>query len=323
MRRVKTMVPYEPRQTWRITMLQLSINRRRFLTATCATAAACLTSDFESVISTGEKIIDIHQHTHYSGRSDDALIEHQRKMGIYKTVLLPAGSKFGLEADAWGNDSVVALAQKFPKEYMFFANELPDIAETRQVIEKYLKLGAIGIGEQKFQVDVDSKYIQLIAEIARDYQVPVLLHFQHGKYNTGIERFHKILEKYPTANFIDHAQTWWGNIDRNHDQSVMYPKTRVTPGGITDRLLSDYPNIYGDLSAGSGLNALLRDEDHAVEFLKRHQDKLMYGSDCNDLLGEGEKCSGSQQIATLRRLSPDEKIKQKIMYENASRLLKL
>ncbi|MCI0611371.1 amidohydrolase, partial [bacterium] len=270
-----------------------------------------------------EKIIDIHQHTHYSGRNDEVLIEHQRKMGIYKTVLLPAGSKFGLEADAWGNDSVVALAQKFPKEFVFFANELPDIAETRQVLEKYLKLGAVGIGEQKFQVECDSKYIQLIAEIARDHRVPVLLHFQHSKYNTGFERFHKMLEKYPTVNFIGHAQTWWGNIDKNHDQSVMYPKTKVTTGGITDRLLSDYPNIYGDLSAGSGLNALLRDEDHALEFLKRHQNKLMYGSDCNDHLGGGEKCSGSQQLASLRRLLPDSKIRHKILYENASRVLNI
>lgn len=304
-------------------MSHRSINRRKFLTVTCATVAASLTSEFESVRSTGEKIIDIHQHTNYSGRSDDDLIRHQSKIGIYKTVLLPAGSKFGLEANALGNDSVVALAQKFPNEFVFFANELPDIVETRQVIEKYLKLGAIGIGEQKFQVECDSKYIQLIAEIARDHRVPVLLHFQHGKYNTGFERFHKILEKYPSVNFIGHAQTWWGNIDRNHDQSVMYPKTKVTTGGITDRLLSDYPNIYGDLSAGSGLNALLRDEDHAVEFLKRHQNKLMYGSDCNDLFGEGEKCIGSQQLATIRRLATDKKIRQKILYENASRVLKI
>ncbi|MCI0666315.1 MAG: amidohydrolase, partial [Acidobacteria bacterium] len=184
------------------------INRRKFLTVTCATVAASLTSEFESVRSTGEKIIDIHQHTNYSGRIDDDLIRHQSKIGIYKTVLLPAGSKFGLEANALGNDSVVALAQKFPNEFVFFANELPDIVETRQVIERYLKLGAIGIGEQKFQVECDSKYIQLIAEIARDHRVPVLLHFQHGKYNTGFERFHKILEKYPSVNFIGHAQTW-------------------------------------------------------------------------------------------------------------------
>jgi len=53
----------------------------------------------------------------------------------------------------------------------------------------------------------------------------------------------------------------------------------VTTGGLTDRLLADYPNMYGDLSAGSGLNALTRDEVHAREFLARHQDKLLYGSD--------------------------------------------
>ena len=37
-------------------------------------------------------------------------------------------------------------------------------------------------------------------------------------------------------------------------------------GSSTDRYLSDYPNMYGDLSAGSGLNALKRDEEHAREF---------------------------------------------------------
>ena len=52
----------------------------------------------------------------------------------------------------------------------------------------------------------------------------------------GIERFHKMVEKYPKAKFIGHARTWWGNIDRNHDQKAMYPKGPVTAGGITDRL---------------------------------------------------------------------------------------
>ena len=61
---------------------------------------------------------------------------------------------------------------------------------------------------------------------------PVLMHFQHETYNLGYERFHKMLEKYPKVNFIGHAQTFWGNIDKNHVQSVMYPKGPVTPGGI-------------------------------------------------------------------------------------------
>ena len=289
-------------------------SRRMFLGIVCSALAPA---------AKGEEIIDIHQHTDYSGRTDEQLIAHQRTMGVTKTVLLPAGSRYGLAAGCGGNDSVLSIAKAHPKQYVFFANELPDIPETKQVIEKYLKLGAIGIGEQKFHVECDSKYMQGIAEIARDHKVPVLMHFQHETYNLGYERFHKMLEKYPTVNFIGHAQTFWGNIDKNHVQSVMYPKGPVTPGGITDRLLSDYANMYGDLSAGSGLNALRRDEEHARGFLKRHQSKLLYGSDCSDSEGAGAKCSGSQQLETVRRLSPDAGATRKMFYSNSAKLFKI
>jgi predicted TIM-barrel fold metal-dependent hydrolase len=295
------------------------LSRRAFLAATSAAAAAYLPPAPEAA----ETITDIHQHTHYHGRSDADLIAHQQILGATKTVLLPAGSKYGLEADAWGNDSCLALAQKYPGQFYFFANELPDIPDTRRVIEKYLKLGAIGIGEQKFTVESDSQHIHLIASIAEHYDAPVLLHFQHGKYNTEFVRFHRVLEKFPRVNFIGHAQTWWGNIDRRHDQSVLYPKGKVTPGGLTDRWLADYPNMYGDLSAGSGLNAMERDEDHAREFLVRHQSKLMYGSDCQDPDGKGAVCTGMRQLALLRRLVTDKKVLNKILSENAQRVLKL
>jgi uncharacterized protein len=291
----------------------MQTTRRSFLAIGCAAIAQA---------ADGDAVIDIHQHTNYSGRTDQQLLSHQHTMGIAKTILLPAGSKYGLAADAGGNDSVVAIARAHPKQYVFFANELPDIPETKAVIEKYLKAGAIGIGEQKFHVECDSRPMQLIAEIARDYKVPVLMHFQHDTYNMGIERFHRMLEKYPTVPFIGHAQTWWGNIDRNHQQPVMYPKGPVTPGGITDKLLSDYENMYGDLSAGSGLNALMRDEEHARAFLKRHQNKLLYGSDCNDREGAGKPCSGAQQLAAVRRLSPDAAATRKMLYGNSARLFR-
>lgn len=270
-----------------------------------------------------EPVIDIHQHTNYSGRTDEQLIAHQRTMGIAKSVLLPAGSTGGLAAGAGGNDTVVAIGRRFPGEYKFFANELPDIPETKTVLEKFLKAGAIGIGEQKFHVECDSKAMQLVAAIAAHHGVPVLMHFQHETYNLGFARFHRLLEKFPTVNFIGHAQTWWGNIDKNHQQAVMYPKGPVTGGGITDRLLADYANVYGDLSAGSGLNALLRDEDHARDFLKRHQDKLIYGSDCSDRDGAGQTCSGSQQLAAIRRLAPDDQAVRKMLSLNAARVMKI
>src|ERR1051326_4524713 len=94
----------------------------------------------------GLEVVDIHQHTHYAGRSDETLVAHQRTMGIAKTVLLPAGSKLGLDADCYGNDSVMTLSKRYPKEFVFFANEVPDLPEAKAVIEKYLNLGAVGIG---------------------------------------------------------------------------------------------------------------------------------------------------------------------------------
>lgn len=243
-----------------------AIRRRDFLTAGFTAAALSRCASGEPGQPSGEQVIDFHQHTNYKGRADDVLVAHQRAMGVDLTVLLPAGSRYGLAADALGNESVLDLARRHPEEFVFYANELPDLPETREVLEKYLQLGASGIGEQKFPVECDSAPMQLVYSIAREFDVPVLLHFQHGAYNTGIERFHSMLEKFPEVDFIGHAQTWWGNVDANHDQAVMYPRAPVTAGGITDRLLSDYGNIYGDLSAGSGLNSMLRDEDHARGF---------------------------------------------------------
>ena len=151
----------------------------------------------------------------------------------------------------------------------------------------------------------------------------MLLHFWDGDYNMELQRFHKILEKFPSVNFIGHAQTWWGHIDQNYNPKVVYPKGAVKAGGLTDRLLSDYPNMYGDLSANSGLVALTRDEEHTRGFLERHQDKLMFGSDCADSEGRGPNCTGAQILKTVRRLSPNKAVERKIVFETAQRVLNL
>ena len=270
-----------------------------------------------------DPIIDIHQHTPYTGRTDEELVRHQETMGVTLSILLPAGKKYGLAAGAGGNDVCVRLAKQYPRRFKFFANEAPDESDARRMIEKYLKMGAIGIGEQKFPLDCDGPEVRAIAELARDFKVPVLLHFEHNTYNLGFNRFYRVLEKYPTVNFIGHAQTWWGNIDAALTQEDLYPRTKVTPGGITDKYLANYPNMFADMSAGSGLNALLRDEDHARGFLDRHQSKLLYGSDCSDRDGKGDRCSGSKQIETIRRLAPNKAVERKILYENSKRLFRL
>ncbi|MEQ8880946.1 MAG: amidohydrolase family protein [Cyclobacteriaceae bacterium] len=315
------------------------LSRRSFLgmSGALVTGMALPLSAKSFLLPVDEPIIDIHQHTNYLGRTAEQLLTHQRAMGITHTILLPSGRALqdrastnygesnGLEAQVEPNEAAYQMAKQYPGEFYFGANEVPDIPKTTKTIEKYLKKGGVVIGEQKFNVESDSPEMQKIYELAKEYDVPVLMHWQHGRFNHGLDRFHKMLEKYPDVNFIGHAQTWWGNIDKNHtDQTVMYPKGKVTPGGITDRLLSDYPNMFGDLSAGSGLNSMKRDEEHAKGFLQRHQDKLLYGSDCADLDGlDHTKCQGYQTIQTVKRLSSSKDIERKILYENAKRLFKL
>jgi predicted TIM-barrel fold metal-dependent hydrolase len=284
---------------------------------------------------TVDPIIDIHQHLGYSGRSDEVFLAHQRTMGITTTILLPAGRPVstpathngesnGLEAQCLGNDACYAFAKARPKAFLFGANEVPDVEDATREIGRYLRLGAVVLGEQKFGIDCDSPEMQKIYRLAEQRHVPVLMHWQFQRYNNGFERFHKILARYPRVNFIGHAQTWWANIDKNHvDQSVLYPKGPVTPGGWTDRLLSDYPNMYGDLSAGSGLNALTRDEDFSRDFLKRHRDRLLFGSDCSDTAGAGAGCQGSQTIAVIRRLAGSRTTERKLLYGNARQLFRL
>lgn len=312
------------------------INRRDFISGAAILTAAAATQGCRTLSSAAnEPIIDIHQHVGYSGRPDDVLLAHQQAMGISKTILLPAGRPMnsratnhgtgnGLQAKALGNEACYRFATAHPRKYLFAANEVPDCADAVQEIEKYLALGGVAIAEQKFGLDCDSPEMQRLYELAANHKVPILMHWQFGTYNHGFERFYKILEKYPRTVFIGHAQTWWANIDRNHlDQKVLYPKGKVTPGGITDRYLADYPNIYGDLSAGSGLNALTRDEEHTHGFMDRHQNKLIFGSDCNDQVGTGQACIGSQTIATVRRLAPSKVIERKLLCENARRVFRI
>ena len=288
--------------------------RREFLSATSLGLLGLTAEVAARQTAPADAIIDIHQHLNYSGRPDAVFLAHQRAMGATITILLPAGRPAntaathqgkanGLQAQALGTDACATFARDHPG-FVFGANDRPDATDATQEIERYLTRGAILIGEQKFGVECDSPEMQRLYTIAAAHRVPVLMHWQFGMYNHGFDRFHRMLERYPTVNFIGHAQTWWANIDANHrDQTVLYPRGPVTPGGLTDRYLSDYPNMYGDLSAGSGLNALTRDEGFTREFLSRHQRKLLYGSDCSDHDGGGPKCQGAQTIATLRRLA--------------------
>src|SRR5262245_11054824 len=111
----------------------------------------------QSSSSTREPVIDIHQHIVYNDRTVEQLIAHQRTMGVTTSVLMPTGNRgAGHPGGSGDHEAVLELCRTHPGEFVFFANEISDHAEAAKIIERQLRRGAIGIGEQKFRVDCDS-----------------------------------------------------------------------------------------------------------------------------------------------------------------------
>jgi len=89
----------------------------------------------------------------------------------------------------------------------------------------------------------------------------------------------------------------------------------VQPGGAVDRLLAEYDNLYADLSAGSGYNAMTRDPEFTRGFIERHWRKLLWGT---DIVGVGDELP---QVAWLRNLDVSDDVREAIGAGNARRVL--
>ena len=96
----------------------------------------------------------------------------------------------------------------------------------------------------------------------------------------GLPELEICLQRFPKLNFLGHSQSFWCEIGTysTWDERTSYPKGPVKEGRIP-QLMRKYPNLYGDLSAGSGNIALSRDLDYAGRFLTEFQDRILFGVD--------------------------------------------
>lgn len=204
-----------------------------------------------------------------------------------------------------------------------------------------IRQGAVGFGEMKFHLAADAPEFQRAYAMAADLGVPILVHFQEvphfdgeGVFATGFKTFDAMLRKFPKTTFVGHADAFWANVDAKYANEAAYPTGPIARGGVTDRLLGDYANLFGDLSANSGNNAMSRDPDLTRDFLRRHQDKLIFGSDCSCADGRGAgvaqannpaasrlagKCVARETLALLQR-STEPAVFRKLVFDNGRRI---
>lgn len=274
--------------------------------------------------------IDVHTHLGqpYNQRGEltpQMLLEWMDAHGIAQAVVLPLISPeawFYTMDPGWVIEQCVATNRLIPFcDIDPRSNYLTSEAAIRDLLDRYIEAGARGLGEHKCGVPIDHPGNLRIFRVCSQLELPILYHMDSSR-NTdqpGLPGLEKAVQAAPDAPFLGHANGWWASISGDCTARDMgsYPKRPVTPGGAIDRLMDQYPNVYGDLSAGSGANAISRDPEFGREFLIRRADRLLFGT---DYLAKGQ---GVPQFELFAKMDLPADVERKIFRDNARRLLGL
>lgn len=246
--------------------------------------------------------IDIHVHTRRipgpprNGKQAYAtpkqLIEIYDRIGVERAVVLP-----GLSPECsyvpQSNEEVLELAEGNSR-FIPFCNIDPRAmtnsadAPLGDLMRHYRQKGCKGIGEVCANMPFSDPLVQNLFRHAEEVGLPITFHIapaiggNYGLYDEpGLPQLERTLLQFPDLIFLGHSQAFWAEMTPladEHDRKG-YPKGRIDEEGVIPKLMRKCPNLYGDLSANSGCNALARDTDYAVTFLNEFQDRLLFGTD--------------------------------------------
>ena len=275
------------------------------------------------------KKIDIHVHTravqmlrrprnneHYA--SPEQIREKYDLWGIEKGVIMTGiAPEFGFHIQS--NEEAYQLAQDYPETFYWFCNLHPTMGKNSPdtdfsyFLDFYKKLGAKGVGEVTFNYYIDDPLVDNLFYHCAKCDMPVTIHIapQVGGYygivdDLGLPRLEALLDKYPKLRILGHSQFFWSEIGRDVTEETrgQYPTGKVEPGRLVE-LFENYPNLLGDLSAGSGQNAVMRDIDFGLWFMERFKDRLFYGTDVSSPSVEFQLGSWLDEMNALGKLSDD------------------
>ena len=265
------------------------------------------------------------------------LIAKMDAWGIDITFVLPLSEHPEGAYLECNTEDVINACSRYPDRLIPFCLIDPRFGNWRDMdftylLEEYRARGCRGIGELLPKLDFDDPLCINLYRQAGKFNMPVLFDMQDSadgyglRDDYGLPKLENALKKCPDTVFIGHGPTFWAEIsaDVPEESRAAYPKGPIGMGGAVPRLMRTYPNLWADISAGSGYNALTRDPAFGIEFLDEFQDKLMFGTD---------SCLRSDvnivysNIALIRDLRENKKLSEealeKIEWKNCAELLNL
>jgi hypothetical protein len=245
-------------------------------------------------------MIDIHTHLGHWGLTDEPSVdEHELlrradEFGVDRFVILPLGMTPECFMVGGDNEIVLDVYQRHPGRVIPFCNIDPRSANSPEadfswILGQFKAAGCKGLGELTANIPFDDPLCMNLYRHCGRAGFPVLFHLAaavaHPLYGVademGMPRLEHALKECPETTFIGHAMAFWSEIASDVDEATRggYPEGKVESPGRTVQLLKQYPNLYADLSADSGFNAIRRDPKFGYRFFEECQDKLLFGTD--------------------------------------------
>lgn len=270
------------------------------------------------------QIIDCHQHVFWQGKNDRDLIDYLDSLGVARCWLLSWEAVDGGLDHAYQHlslEQIFEVWEKYPDRVIPCTGVDCRRPNAEQLLRECHARGARGYSEIKWHLAYDNPDAIRMFRLAGELGMPVTVHLQYPNpeltnwwYGGRIGSIERAAKLCPDTIFLGHAQSWWAHISGDADGEWLpnaYPPGPVAPGGEVPRLLSEYDNIYADLSAGSGYNGLTRDREFGRKFLIDFADKLLYGVDNYD----------NWLLTLLRELKLPDDVFAKITSLNARKLM--
>ena len=295
--------------------------------------------------------IDIHVHTaripgppritgdKLTYATPEELIEEYDEIGVERAVVLPSVNP-ECAYRVQSNEEALEIAERYPGRFIPFCNVDPRFMTNSSrspfewIFKYYRDKGCKGVGEVCANLPILDPLVQAMFKGVEAAGLPLTFHLSpyvghdYGLVDhAGLPQLEESLRRFPKLKFFGHSQTFWAEMGANPslNERIGYPKGPIAAEGRIPELMRKYENLYGDLSAGSGFNALDRDRKYAAKFLTEFQDRLFFGTDNCQPKGHMHVTRPLAGLLTDMRKTGEisETVFQKVARENAIRVLGL
>ena len=281
--------------------------------------------------------IDMHEHYWVSGNID-LFLRALGCFGISKVVLLPTGAPPDNKFYRINSMFLMMWAKRYPDQVIPFCTIDEADPRAAELVEQYILAGAKGVKligghPDYYDEPLNSENMYKVYQKAAEYDVPVLLHGSLINIPELQDQLDQVYSDFPEVTF-QHA---------HYGQTLM----KGIHLDVIAELLDKYPNLYIDLSMGSGITGyhayLKRDLETIRNFVIEYQDRILFGSDlilsigtndfdwlyervrCEiDLCQKAEfTCEFGKSDWVHQGFDLDEEILRKLYYENPKKVLGL